>query len=45
MIFIWFAGNWVRLGEVKSASLQGDIVIIGDFFLFYTNLGGEGRGA
>ena len=29
---------------MKSASFQGDIVITGDFFLFYTNLGGEGRG-
>ena len=29
------------LGEVKSISLQEDIVIIGDLFLFFINLGGE----
>ena len=31
-----------RLDEVKSVSLQGDIVITGDLFLFFfVNLGGE----
>ena len=29
------------LGEVKSISLQEDIVIIGDLFLIFINIGGE----
>ena len=27
--------------KIKSVSLQGDTVITGELFLFYTNLGGE----
>ena len=30
-----------KLGEVKSVSLQGDIVITGDLFLIFINIGGE----
>ena len=30
-----------RLGEVKSVSLQGGIVITGDLFLIFINIGGE----